>query len=320
MNICSECRRLIKVWFIYALVLYVIVFNYNITPALFLTLVSFALFTSLGVWAAIVEVISVFLPVIILYFFTDNIFILYLLPLVNICLITAYRAGRNMAYIISSIYIIFWIYLSFLNKLSFIDYTVIIISILNLLFHLYGLIYKHNQSLNWQYYSDVDNNLDKNIVNILKEGLHDIKGSILQTGSINENDNLVLHVKVKYFIINIRYLKELYKKLPKVSNKKAFIIYSSDFFPDMAYLPLWFMLYLKGYHVMGRAYYINSIAEIKFANIYFAAEKDMLHIMKKGIFDMADGFKSALPMHLYLLPFSLVFYGAGYIKYKLFKN
>ncbi len=320
MNICSECRRLIKVWFIYAIVFYVIVFNYNITPALFFLLVSFALFSSLGVWAAIVEVFSVFFPVLILYFLTDNIFIIYLLPLVNICLIMAYRAGRNMAYIISTIYIIFWMYLSFKAKLSTVDYVVIAVSIINLLFHIYGLFIKHREDLNWQYFSKSSDNLDKNILNALSEGLYDIKGSIKKTDVINDKDNLVLLVKVKYFIINTRDLKELYNNLPKVTDKKkAFIIYSATFFPDMAYIPLWFMLYLKGYRVMGRAYYIHSIAEIKFANIYFAAERDMLHIMKKGIFDMADGFKSALPMHIYLLPFSLIFYILGYFKYKLVK-
>ena len=301
MNICSECRRLIKVWFIYAIVFYVIVFNYNITPALFFLLVSFALFSSLGIWAAIVEVFSVFFPVLILYFLTDNIFIIHLLPLVNICLIMAYRAGRNMAYIISTIYIIFWMYLSFKAKLSPIDYTVIAVSIINLLFHIYGLFIKHREDLNWQYFSKSSDNLDKNILNALSEGLYDIKGSIKKTDVINDKDNLVLLVKV-------------------TDKKKAFIIYSATFFPDMAYIPLWFMLYLKGYRVMGRAYYIHSIAEIKFANIYFAAERDMLHIMKKGIFDMADGFKSALPMHIYLLPFSLIFYILGYFKYKLVKT
>lgn len=320
MNICSECRRLIKVWFIYAIVFYVIVFQYNITPALFFLLVSIALFSSLGTWAAIVEVFSIFFPVLILYFFTDNIFIIYLLPFVNICLIMAFRAGRNMAYIISTIYIIFWIYLSFKAKLSTVDYVVLAVSIINLIFHIYGLFYKHREDLNWQYFSISSNKLDKNILNILNEGLYDIKGSIKKTEVINDTDNLVLHVEVKYFIININYLKDLYHKIPSVTDKKkAFIIYSATFFPDMAYIPLWFMLYLKGYKVMGRAYYIHSIAEIKFANIYFAAEREMLNIMKKGIFDMADGFKSALPMQLYLLPFSLVFYMLGYFKYKLVK-
>lgn len=202
-----------------------------------------------------------------------------------------------------------------------VDYTVTAICIINLIFHIYGLFYRHSEDLNWQYFSKSSDDLDKNILSALKEGLHDIKGSIKKTEIINDSDNLVLHVKSKYFIINIKELIELYKNLPKVADKKkAFIIYSSAFFSDMAYIPLWFMLYLKGYRVMGRAYYIHSIAEIKFANIYFAAERDMLHIMKKGIFDMADGFKSALPMHLYLLPFSLVFYIFGYLKYKLVKT
>lgn len=322
MNICIECRRLMRVWLIYAIVFFVISKGYNITPALFLMLISFALFSSLGLWAAIMEVISVFLPALILYFLTDNIFIIYLLPFVNICLIMAYRAGRNMAYILSTIYIIFWIYLSYTYKLSTIDYVIICICIFNMLLHFKGLFLKHNESINWDFISEKNNELlNKNIMDILKEGLYDIKGSVRSVQEIkNIQNNLVIHVNVKYFTINIKYLAELYKNLPKGENKKAFIIYSCNIFPDMAYIPLWVILSLKGYKVCGRAYYINSIAEIKFANIYFAANKEMLQIMKKGIYDMADGFRSALPMHIYLLPFSLIFYILGYFKYKLVKT
>lgn len=319
MNICIECRRLMRVWLIYAIVFFVIAKGYNITPALFLMLISFALFSSLGIWAAIIEVISVFLPVLILYFLTDNIFIIYLLPFVNICLIMAYRAGRNMAYILSTIYIIFWIYLSYTYKLSVVDYVIIGVCIFNMLLHFKGLFLKHNESINWDFLSEKDNQtLNKSIMDILKEGLYDIKGSIACVQDMkNIQNNLVIHVETKYFAINIRYLAELYKNLPKGENKKAFIIYSCEIFPDMAYIPLWVILSLKGYKVCGRAYYIHSLAQIKFANIYFAAERDMLHIMKKGIYDMADGFRSALPFHIYLLPFSIIAYVIFYIKYKV---
>lgn len=319
MNICIECRRLMRVWLIYAIVFFVIAKGYNITPALFLMLISFALFSSLGIWAAIIEVISVFLPVLILYFLTDNIFIIYLLPFVNICLIMAYRAGRNMAYILSTIYIIFWIYLSYTYKLSVVDYVIIGVCIFNMLLHFKGLFLKHNESINWDFLSEKHNELlNKNIMDILKEGLYDIKGSIAYVQDMkNIQNNLVIHVETKYFIINIKYLAELYKNLPKGENKKAFIIYSCEIFPDMAYIPLWIILSLKGYKVCGRAYYIHSLAKIKFANIYFAAERDMLHIMKKGIYDMADGFRSALPLHFYMLPFSIIAYVIFYIKYKV---
>lgn len=319
MNICIECRRLMRVWLIYAIVFFVIAKGYNITPALFLMLISFALFSSLGIWAAIIEVISVFLPVLILYFLTDNIFIIYLLPFVNICLIMAYRAGRNMAYILSTIYIIFWIYLSYTYKLSVVDYVIIGVCIFNMLLHFKGLFLKHNESITWDFLSEKHNELlNKNIMDILKEGLYDIKGSIAYVQDMkNIQNNLVIHVETKYFAINFKYLAELYKNLPKGENKKAFIIYSCEIFPDMAYIPLWIILSLKGYKVCGRAYYIKSLAEIKFANIYFAANKDMLHIMKKGIYDMADGFRSALPFHIYLLPFSIIAYFIFYIKYKV---
>lgn len=319
MNICIECRRLMRVWLIYAIVFFVIAKGYNITPALFLMLISFALFSSLGIWAAIIEVISVFLPVLILYFLTDNIFIIYLLPFVNICLIMAYRAGRNMAYILSTIYIIFWIYLSYTYKLSVVDYVIIGVCIFNMLLHFKGLFLKHNESITWDFFSEKHNELlNKNIMDILKEGLYDIKGSIAYVQDMkNIQNNLVIHVDVKYFAINFKYLAELYKNLPKGENKKAFIIYSCEIFPDMAYIPLWIILSLKGYKVCGRAYYIHSLAKIKFANIYFAAERDMLHIMKKGIYDMADGFRSALPLHFYMLPFSIIAYVIFYIKYKV---
>lgn len=319
MNICIECRRLIRVWFIYAVVFYVLVFNHNITPALFFMLISFAIFASLGVWAAFIEIFSIFLPSFILYFLSDNIFIIYLLPFMNICLIMAYRAGRNMAYIISIIYILFWLYLSFSLKFSFIDYVVISAAFLNILLHIFSIFYKHNISLNWQYISEDFSELDKKILSTLEEGLYDIKGSIKKVEEISIDENIVIHAKANNFTFNIKYLKEMYKKLPKVENKRAFIIYSATFFPDMAYIPLWFMLYLKGYKVMGRAYYIHSLASIKFANIYFAAEKEMLYIMKKGIYDMADGFKSALPLQIYLLPFSFIFYIVNFIIYKVKK-
>ena len=53
MNICIECRRLIRVWFIYAVVFYVLGFNHNITPALFFMLISFTIFASLGVFQCV---------------------------------------------------------------------------------------------------------------------------------------------------------------------------------------------------------------------------------------------------------------------------
>ena len=68
--------------------------------------------------------------------------------------------------------------------------------------------------------------------------------------------------------------------------------------------------------MLFRSYYIEGIAEIKTANIYFAAQKEMMKVISKGMYDMADGFKSALPLYIHLLPFALISSLFHFIKYK----
>ena len=114
----------------------------------------------------------------------------------------------------------------------------------------------------------------------------------------------------------MNFMYKLYKNLPKGKNNKAYIIYKAPFFPEMAYIPLWLMFYMKGYKVMGRAYYIEGLAAIKTANIYFAAQKEMMNVISKGMYDISDGFKSALPLYIHLLPFALISTLYHFIKYK----
>ncbi len=314
MNICIECRRLIKLWFLFALVVYVIVFGYNIPPALIFLLASIALFSSLGFWGVLIEVFTIFIPVVILYFFTNNLFLIYLIPVTNILLFMSYRSGRIMAAVISYIYILFWCYLSVPAEFTLLNYIVIAFSIINMLIHLKGLFIHHFQALSWSFIVEEKDRAADNILSSLKEGLYESKGSIEYSNIKDADNNIVLYVHTLYSAINIKYLKELYKNLPSGSGKRAFIIYSGVFFPEMAYIPLWILLSLKGYTVMGRTYYIYSMAEIKFANIYFAAEKDMLNIIKTGISDAADGFKSAMPLYFHMLIISFVSYCVQIIK------
>ena len=70
MQLCAECRRIIKLWFLFAVIFYVISKGYDIPVALFMLLAGIALFASMGFWAAIIEVFTIFLPVLVLYFIT----------------------------------------------------------------------------------------------------------------------------------------------------------------------------------------------------------------------------------------------------------
>lgn len=320
MQLCAECRRIIKVWFLFAIIFYVTSKGYNIPAVFFMMLAGIALFVSLGFWAAVIEVFTIFLPVLILYFITDNIFAAYLIPLTNILLILSYRAGRLPAAFISYIYIIFWSYLTYVSYSSFIDYAVIFICFLNMLLHIKGLFIKAEESLNWSFITEINDETADKILSSLKEGLYDIKGNITALDNIEKaENNIVIYAYAKYASLNMAFMHKLYKNLPKGKNNKAYIIYKAPFFPEMAYIPLWLMLYMKGYKVMGRAYYIEGIAEIKAANIYFAAQTEMLQTVSKGMYDISDGFKSALPLYIHLSPFALISTVFHYIKYKLIK-
>lgn len=320
MQLCAECRRIIKLWFLFAIIFYVTSKGYNIPAALFMLLASIALFASLGFWAAVIEVFTVFLPVLILSFITDNIFALYLIPLTNILLIMAYRAGRLPAAIFSYVYIVFWSYLTYVSYTSLIDYAVIAVCFLNMLLHIKGLFIKAEESLNWSFIAENNDETGKQILSALKEGLYDIKGEITVLDNIEKaENNIVIYAEAKYAALNMSFIHKLYKYLPKSRNSKAYIIYKAPFFPEMAYIPLWLMLYMKGYKVMGRAYYVEGLAEIKTANIYFAAQKEMLQVISKGMYDISDGFKSALPLYIHLLPFALISTVYHYIKYRLTK-
>lgn len=321
MQLCAECRRIIKLWFLFAIIFYVTSKGYNIPAALFMLLASIALFASLGFWAAVIEVFTILLPVLILSFITDNIFALYLIPLTNILLIMAYRAGRLPAAIFSYAYIVFWSYLTYVSYTSLIDYAVIAVCFLNMLLHIKGLFIKAEESLNWSFIAENNDETGKQILSALKEGLYDIKGEITVLDNIEKAEhNIVIYTDVKYASLNMNFMYKLYKNLPKGKNNKAYIIYKAPFFPEMAYIPLWLMLYMKGYKVMGRAYYIEGLAEIKTANIYFAAQKEMMNVISKGMYDISDGFKSALPLYIHLLPFALISTVYHYIKYRLNKE
>ena len=321
MQLCAECRRIIKLWFLFAIIFYVTSKGYNIPAALFMLLASIALFASLGFWAAVIEVFTIFLPVLILSFITDNIFALYLIPLTNILLIMAYRAGRLPAAIFSYVYIVFWSYLTYVSYTSLIDYAVIAVCFLNMLLHIKGLFIKAEESLKWSYITEINDETSVKVLSSLQEGLYDIKGEITAQDNIEKaENNIVIYAEAKYAALNMSFIHKLYKYLPKSRNSKAYIIYKSPFFPEMAYIPLWLMLYMKGYKVMGRAYYVEGLAEIKTANIYFAAQKEMLQVISKGMYDISDGFKSALPLYVHLSPFALISTVYHYIKYRLTKE
>lgn len=318
MQLCAECRRIIKLWFLFAIILYVISKGYNIPAALFMMLAAIALFASLGFWAALIEVFTIFLPVLILYFITDNIFAVYLIPLTNILLIMAYRAGRFPAAFFSYTYIIFWSYLTYVSYNSLADYAVILVCFINMFIHIKGQFIKAEEALSWSFIKECNDETGKHILSALKEGLYDIKGEIAVLDNIEKaENNIVIYAETKFASLNMAFVYKLYKNLPKGKNKKAYIIYKAPFFPEMSYIPLWLMLYMKGYKVMGRTYYIEGIAEIKTANIYFAAQKEMLKVISRGMYDISDGFKSALPLYIHLLPFALISTIYHFIKYKI---
>lgn len=318
MQLCAECRRVIKLWFLFAIILYVTIKGYNIPIAFFMLLISIPLFTSLGFWASLVEVFTIFLPVLVLSFITDNIFTIYLIPLTNILLLLSYRAGRLPATVGSSVYIIFWSYLVFVSNSSIIDYIVIFICFFNLLIHLKGLFIRVENSLVWSFISENNDEVSNKILSALKEGVYDIKGCVNVANDMSKVDNnIVVLVNAKYSSLNMSFLKQIYKELPKGNGKKVYIIYKAKFFPEMSYIFLWCLLYLKGYKVMGRSYYITYLTNIKTANIYFEAQKEMLKIISKGMFDMADGFKSALPLYINILPFSFISTLFNFIKFKV---
>lgn len=260
MQLCAECRRIIKLWFLFAIIFYVTSNGYNIPAAFFMMLASIALFVSLGFWAAVIEVFTIFLPVVVLYFITDNIFAVYLIPLTNILLIISYRTGRLPAVFLSYAYIVFWSYLTYVSYSSFIDYAVIFICFLNMLLHMKGLFIKAEESLNWSYITEINDETANQVLSSLKEGLYDIKGKITALDNIEKaENNIVIYAEAKYAALNMLFMHRLYKHLPKCRNSKAYIIYKAPFFPEMAYIPLWLMLYMKGYKVMGRAYYIEGL-------------------------------------------------------------
>lgn len=307
MQLCAECRRIIKLWFLFAVIFYVISKGYDIPVALFMLLAGIALFASMGFWAAIIEVFTIFLPVLVLYFITKNIFALYLIPLTNILLIMSYRAGRLPAAIFSYLYILFWSYLTYISYNSYVDYIIILICFVNMLIHIKGLFIKAEESLNWSFIAENNDETSTQLLSALKEGLYELKGDIKKIEKLEDaENNIVIYAETKFSSLSIGFMYKLYKSLPKGRKNKAYIIYKAPFFPEMSYIPLWFMLYIKGYKVMGRAYYIEGIAAIKTANIYFAAQKEMMQVISKGMYDIADGFKSALPLYIHLLPFALI--------------
>ncbi len=207
MQLCAECRRIIKLWFLFAIIFYVTSNGYNIPAAFFMMLASIALFVSLGFWAAVIEVFTIFLPVVVLYFITDNIFAVYLIPLTNILLIISYRTGRLPAVFLSYAYIVFWSYLTYVSYSSFIDYAVIFICFLNMLLHMKGLFIKAEESLNWSYITEINDETANQVLSSLKEGLYDIKGKITALDNIEKaENNIVIYAEAKYAALNMLFM------------------------------------------------------------------------------------------------------------------
>ena len=193
--------------FLFAIILYVTSNGYNIPASLFMLLAGTALFASLGFWAAVIEVFTIFLPVLVLYFITDNIYALYLIPLTNILLIMAYRAGRLPAAVFSYVYIIFWSYLTYISYNSPVDYAVILICILNMLIHIKGLFIKAEEAVNWLFIAENSDETALKILSALKEGLYDIKGEITVLDNIEKaGNNIVIYAETKSASLNMEFI------------------------------------------------------------------------------------------------------------------
>lgn len=304
MNICIECRRVMRLWFLFAIIFYIVTVGYDIPPSLLLLIAAVPVFSSFGLWASVTEIFFLFIPIAVFYFLTDNLYALYLPALTYILLIMSVRSGRLWVFAVSFLYVIFWSYISFIFRSSYIDIFLIIVSLLNLFLNISLLCGNTEKTSSFSVVSDIDKDKDI-IISAIQDGLKET-GAVISKDNEYDGGGLLAVFNVRNFIPDIDFLKSLYISLPRGKGRRAFIIYGSLFYPDCAYLFVWLILVLKGYAVMGRAAYIDSLTYVKAANIGYAAKDEMIKLIRVSAGDVAEGWRSGMPPLLPMFPVSFI--------------
>lgn len=306
---CEECRRLIKLWFITALILYVISAKILIPVPVMLFFTILPVMASTGLWIGIVEVFSVFVPVIFLSFFTNNLYAVFLPVFTSFFIILAHRSDRLPAVIISYLYLIFLTYISIVYYSSIVDILLITVSILNMVINI-KLFNKKVLEKDTSILYNIENfflykKIEQNINHLFK----DKKWQMLQQNSIpaDRKLNITFFINTSYCTVSIKELKNLWKSIPCGAGKNAFIVYTADFFADIAYIPLYVVLFLKRYKIQGRLPVVKSMTEIKTANIWYAVEQDIENEIISSIKYSMDGHTAGFPAIIPVIPFGSIF-------------
>lgn len=306
---CDECRRLIKLWFITALIFYIISAKIAIPVPVMLFFTVLPVMASIGIWTGLIEVISVFVPVLILSFFTSNLYALFLPVFTSFFIILAHRSDRLPALVISYLYLIFLTYISIISYSSIADILLISISILNMVINL-KLFNKKALEKDACMLYNIENfflykKMEQNINHLFKEKnwLRLGKDSIVD----NKKINITFFINTSYCTISVKELKDLWKNIPDGAGKNALIIYYADYFSDIAYVAFNILLFLKGYKVKGRLPVVKSMTEIKQANIWYAVEQDVEREIISGIKYSMEGHTACLPVIIPVIPFGSIF-------------
>lgn len=305
---CEECRRLIKLWFITALIFYVISAKILIPVPVMLFFTILPVMASIGIWIGIVEVLSVFIPVIFLSFFTNNLYAVFLPVFTSFFIILAHRSDRMPAVIISYLYLIFLTYISIIYYSSIADILLIAVSILNMVINI-KLFNKRALDKDTCMLYNADSfflykKIEQNINHLFKEQ----KWQIFKQDSIpvDKNINITFFINVSYCNISIKELKNIWNSVPYGAGKNVFIVYSADFFSDIAYISLYILLFFKRYKVQGRLPVVKSMTEIKTANIWYAVEQDIEKEIISGIKYSMQGHTAGLPAIIPVIPFGSI--------------
>ena len=319
MNICSECRRLIKFWFLSSLIFLVITFNIPIPYALLVAVLAFPVISSIGLWASIIDIIAIVVPFLFFDLFLDNKYVVYLPVIANFLIILNYRAERYMAFIISYSLLIFWIYVSFLNYRSNIDLLLIIYTIFNMIINLKPLLIRSDIYHKAAYLSlsDKYDNIEqvKDLVPMLKEESN-CSIRVTEINNIEKDEFLILVFDVSYFLPKFSVISHIIKNMPKGNKRSVLLVYPTDIYPDNGYFIIWLIMVLQGWRVRGRASFINGLSQLKTANINVAAIKDMKDVINYGSADVAEGHISALGNVFYFSPFIFI----GFLIHLFFKK
>lgn len=303
MNFCLECRRLARVWLLFALVFYFISASFQLPLFIFAVLGFVPIVLSVGFWVAFLDILIVSIIFIISLLLTPNLYAAFLFPLTYILITLSVRTAKYWATTVSIILIGIYSYFAILLYVNIFDIIILTLSLLLLLFNLKLLYRKRRIYRRMRVLIDEKSKNSKMILRQVGYGANSVRLRIgnarvaSSASEVNSEDSLILIASSKNLLPSFTFLKEI-MHLPKRSTKKrvAFILIDSLLLSGLTALILSIALRIKGYHVAGRANYYSGLILVRALNISVQAEREINKFIEESTGDVVLGFSGGFPI------------------------